>query len=79
VRNAGGDTDHVRLSDGGTDVDAVLRHPRQERAQKVLPELIEQLRACRSPADGYELQEALFAELLEVEEARNALSRAASG
>jgi hypothetical protein len=67
----------VRLSDGRTDVDAVLRHPRHEGAQKSLPELIGQLRACRTPADGYEFQEALFAELLEVEKARNALSRAA--
>jgi hypothetical protein len=67
-------TDLVKLLEA--DPDEVFRHPRHEAAQKLLPELITQLRECENVADGYEFQEVLFAALIETEEARNAASRA---
>ena len=55
----------------------VLTHPRHEVAQKLLPELIMQLRQCRNVDDGYELQKALFDLVYEVDTARNGFRQAA--
>jgi hypothetical protein len=54
----------------------VFVHPRHEAAQKVLPDLIVQLRAAANVKDGYEFQRQLIAHVGETEEARNAFSKA---
>jgi len=78
IRSPGGiresHTDLVKLLEA--DAGEVFSHPRHEAAQKLLPQLISQLRACENVADGYEFQESLFAALMDTEEARNVASRA---
>jgi len=54
----------------------VLGHPRHQDAQRTVAELIGQLRACQNVKDGYEFQQALLAQVLAVETARNEFSRA---
>ena len=53
----------------------MLKHPRQEAAQKSLPELILQLRQCANVQEGYELQQELLGQVLAVETDRNAFSQ----
>jgi hypothetical protein len=53
-----------------------MTHPRHEAAQKVLPELIIQLRACENVKEGYEFQQVLFDHINEVEQDRNEFSKA---
>ncbi|MFJ8442297.1 hypothetical protein [Kitasatospora griseola] len=53
-----------------------MRHPRHQAMQQDLVSLIEQLRACHSERDGYEVQAELLGRLLAVEEHRNAFSQA---
>lgn len=66
----------VKLFDLGFEPQEVLVHPRHQAAQADLVPLIERVRACRSPQDGYELQQDLLRHLLEVESHRNAFSQA---
>ncbi len=66
----------VKLFDLGFEPEEVIAHPRHQAAQADLVPLIERVRACRSPQDGYELQQDLLQHLLEVEEHRNAFSKA---
>lgn len=66
----------MRLFDEGVMPNNVFTHPRHQAAQKTLVELIEQLRACTSVDEGYEFQQALLAQVLAVEEDRNASSKA---
>ena len=61
----------------GTSPQDMLRHPRHEAAQRVLPELITQLRQCTSVEEGYEFQKALLDQVLAAETDRNGFSRAA--
>jgi hypothetical protein len=71
-----GDTDRVRLFDDTISPDEVFRHPQHEAAQQSLAELIVQLRACANVRDGYDLQQELLAQVLAVENNRNAFSQA---
>ena len=66
----------MRLLDNGIAPDEVFTHPRHQRAQESLPDLIAQLRACANVKDGYELQQELLAHILRVESDRNAFSKA---
>lgn len=66
----------MQLGSPGFLPDDVFLHPRHEAAQKVLPELILQLRAAASVRDSYEFQQELITHIRETEEARNAFSRA---
>ncbi|MFJ9381612.1 hypothetical protein [Streptomyces sp. NPDC101455] len=66
----------MKLFDLGFEPEEVLVHPRQQAAQADLVPLIERVRACRSPQDGYELQQDLRRHILEVEDDRNAFSQA---
>ncbi|MGX4733124.1 hypothetical protein [Kitasatospora griseola] len=52
-----------------------MRHPRHHAMQRDLVPLIEQVRACSSERDGYEVQAELLGRLLAVEEDRNAFSQ----
>lgn len=65
----------VLIAEGSSQGD-MLRHPRHEAAQKVLPDLITQLRQCTNVEEGYELQKALLGQVLVAESDRNELSRA---
>jgi hypothetical protein len=67
----------VTLIAEGTSPQDLLRHPRHEAAQRVLPELITQLRQCTSVEEGYEFQKALLDQVLVAETDRNGFSRAA--
>ncbi|QKW22250.1 hypothetical protein HUT16_27110 [Kitasatospora sp. NA04385] len=53
-----------------------MRHPRHHEMQQDLVPLIEQVRACHSERDGYEVQAELLGRLLAVEEDRLAFSQA---
>ncbi|MEV7886951.1 hypothetical protein ACWD3I_29480 [Streptomyces sp. NPDC002817] len=66
----------MKLFDLGFEPEEVISHPRHQAAQVDLVPLIERVRSCRSPQDGYELQQDLLRHLLEVEEHRNAFSKA---
>ncbi len=66
----------MKLSDPGFPPEQVLTHPRHQAAQKTLAELIEQLRACEGPADGYAFQRELLEHVLAAESKRNACSQA---
>lgn len=66
----------VKLFDPGFGPEEVLVHPRQQAAQADLVPLIERVRTCRSPQDGYELQQDLLRHIRAVESDRNAFSRA---
>ncbi|MFD3580931.1 hypothetical protein [Streptomyces sp. NPDC058683] len=66
----------MKLFDPGFEPEEVITHPRHQAAQAHLVPLIERVRACRSPQDGYELQQDLLRHILEVEDHRNALSQA---
>ncbi|WP_333736215.1 hypothetical protein [Streptomyces sp. IBSBF 2806] len=66
----------MKLFDLGLEPEEVIAHPRHQAAQADLVPLIERVRACRSPQDGYELQQDLLRHILEVEEDRNAFSKA---
>ena len=66
----------MRLFSPGFPPDDVFAHPRHEAAQKALPDLIVQLRAAANVKDGYELQQELIDHVREIEEARNAFSKA---
>jgi hypothetical protein len=74
VREA--DTGHVTLIAEGTSPLDMLLHPRHEAAQKVLPELITQLRQCTNVEEGYEFQKALLDHVLVAETDRNGFSQA---
>ena len=54
----------------------MLGHPRHQAAQKLLAELIQQLRECANVQDGHALQRALLDLVLAVETDRNAFSQA---
>ena len=60
----------------GTSLRDMLRHPRHEAAQKVLPELITQLRQCTSVTESYEFQKALLDQVTVAETDRNGFSQA---
>ncbi len=66
----------MKLIDDGILPEEVFTHPRHESAQKALAELIMQLRACANVKDGYDFQQELLAHVLEVENDRNAFSKA---
>ncbi|MEU6192371.1 hypothetical protein [Streptomyces sp. NPDC047061] len=66
----------MKLFDLGFEPEEVISHPRHQAAQVDLVPLVERVRSCRSPQDGYELQQDLLRHLLEVEEHRNAFSKA---
>ena len=66
----------MRLFSPGFPPDDVFAHPRHEAAQKALPDLIVQLRAAANVKDGYKLQQELIDHVREIEEARNAFSKA---
>jgi hypothetical protein len=66
----------VNLFDLGLEPEAVIAHPRHHAAQVDLVPLIERVRACANAQDGYELQQDLLRHLLQVEEDRNAFSKA---
>jgi hypothetical protein len=66
----------MRLFSEGFLPDDVFVHPRHQAAQKALPDLVSQLRAAANVKDGYEFQQELITHIREVEEARNAFSRA---
>ena len=70
------DTGHVTLIAEGTSPLDMLLHPRHEAAQKVLPELITQLRQCTNVEEGYEFQKALLDHVLVAETDRNGFSQA---
>ncbi|MCX5097795.1 hypothetical protein OOK36_56190 [Streptomyces sp. NBC_00365] len=50
----------MKLFDLGFEPEEVIAHPRHQAAQVGLVPLIERVRACRSPQDGYELQQDCF-------------------
>lgn len=54
----------------------VFSHPRHQAAQKLVADLIQQLRDCTNVEDGHTLQQALLDLVVAVEEDRNACSRA---
>lgn len=54
----------------------MLEHPQHQGTYPRLVELIEQLRACDGPADGYALQKVLLDRMLQAQEKRAAFSRA---
>lgn len=56
-------------------LDVVLLHPRHQWALKRITELIYQLRASRSEADLYQMQQDLLAAVLDTEHRRAAVSR----
>ena len=66
----------MKLSNPQFATEEVLAHPRHQAAQQTLVALIEQLRACEGPADGYALQKELLAQVLEADKNRNAFSQA---
>ncbi|MFI8234885.1 hypothetical protein ACIGDI_39425 [Streptomyces sp. NPDC085900] len=66
----------MKLLDLGVEPEEVIAHPRHQAAQADLVPLIERVRACRSPKDGYELQQDLLRQIIAVEEHRNAFSQA---
>ncbi|MFF3257026.1 hypothetical protein ACFYWP_40010 [Actinacidiphila glaucinigra] len=66
----------MKLFDQGFEPEEVIAHPRHQAAQVDLVPLIERVRACRSPQDGYELQQDLLRHILDVEDHRNAFSKA---
>jgi hypothetical protein len=57
----------VRFFSQGFPTEDVFTHLRHEAAQKVLPDLIAQLRAATNVKDGYEFQQELIAHVRETE------------
>lgn len=66
----------MKLFELGFPPETVLAHPRHQRTQPLLSQLILQVRECASDQDGVEAQRELLGHLLEVEEHRAATSRA---
>lgn len=66
----------MKLFELGFPPETVLAHPRHQRAQPLLTQLIWQVRGCASHQDGVEAQRDLLGHLLEVEELRAATSQA---
>ncbi|MEZ0107897.1 hypothetical protein ABH920_001889 [Catenulispora sp. EB89] len=67
----------MRLFDPGFAPEEVLVHPRHQAAQQTLVALIEDLRACEGPADGFDFQQELLQRVLAADANRNAFSQAA--
>lgn len=67
----------MELSGPGFAPEDVLIHPQHHAAQTTLVELIEQLRACEGPADGFAFQKVLLERVLYAQSRRAEYSRAA--
>lgn len=66
----------MKLFELGFPPEDAVTHPRHQRAQRLLAQLISQVRDCESHQDGVEAQRDLLKHLLDVEDARAATSRA---